>query len=574
MTEWIHPGLIYILGAFLIPLFKGNLRKIYLLLLPTAALVDVILMYMGVFGEIPISRWRLPFLGYELTFGRMDKLSLLFGLIFTLASVLVVLYGLNVKSNSELTSQFMYAGSSIGAVFAGDLITLYIFWEIMAITALLIILHGGTDKALRAGFRYIMWHVGGGVILLAGIVIYIAGTGSIAFGAFSWSNPSLYIPSLLIFIGFIINAGAPPLHAWLPDSYPEATYAGSVYLSIFTTKTAVYVLARGFAGFGPLMWIGAIMTIYPIFYAVLENDLRRVLSYSIINQVGFMLCGIGIGTTLAINGAVSHAFVHILYKGLLFMSIGSVLYRTGTAKITEVGGLYKSMPFTCACCIVGAASISAFPLLSGFTTKSMTIDAAVAGNFALVFILLQLAGAGVFEHAGIKVPFFTFFSEDKGIKVKDAPLNMKLGMGITALFCILFGIYPYPLYQILPYSIDFQPYTVPHVVGQLQLLMFASFAFYVLLTSGLYPPERRTISLDTDWPLRMIGVKFMWFLEGPLTTFGNKLDSGLKGIASFVSRLGSEKEERVLIGGSVLLALLFLAFYLILEMAYQWIFAR
>ncbi|MBN1322814.1 MAG: Na(+)/H(+) antiporter subunit D [Methanotrichaceae archaeon] len=570
MIEWVHPGVILIVGAFIIPFLKGRWRKAYLLIPPVLAFIDLILMYMGVFGDIPASRWQLPFLGYELVFGRVDKLSLLFGLAFSLASVPVVLYGLNIKSSSELMSEFIYAGSSIGAVFAGDLITLYIFWEIMAITALLVILHGGTDRALGAGYRYILWHVAGGVILLAGIVMYIAGTGSIAFNAIGWSSPDLLLPSLLIFVGFIINAGAPPLHAWLPDSYPESTYAGSVYLSIFTTKTAVYVLARGFAGFGPLMWIGAFMTIYPIFYAVLENDLRKVLSYSIINQVGFMLCGIGIGTALAINGAVSHAFVHILYKGLLFMSIGSVLYRTGTTKITELGGLYKSMPITCICCVVGAASISAFPLFSGFTTKSMTIDAALAGNFALIFVLLQLAGAGVFEHAGIKVPFMTFFSEDRGIRVRDPPINMQIAMGTIAFLCILLGVYPHPLYQILPYSIDYVPYTTPHVVGQLQLLLFASFAFYVLMLSGIYPPERRTISLDTDWPLRMIGAKFMWFVKGPLMALGANLDQGLKRIASFFKGYGGELEERMLVGVSVLIALIFLAVYLLVELIYRW----
>jgi multicomponent Na+:H+ antiporter subunit D len=571
MIGWIDPAFIFILGAFLIPLFKGNLRRVYLLIPPILALVTIILMYMGVFGDIPYSKWIVPFIGYELVFGRVDSLSLLFGLAFTLASVPVVLYGLNVKSSGELMSQFIYAGSSLGAVFAGDLITLYIFWELMAITALLIILHGATDRSHNAGYRYILWHVAGGVVLLAGIIMYIATTGSIDFNAFNWSSPSLWVPSLLIFIGFILNAGAPPIHAWLPDSYPESTYAGSVYLSIFTTKTAVYACARGFAGFGPLMWLGALMTVYPIFYAVLENDLRRVLSYSIINQVGFMLCGIGIGTPLAINGATSHAFVHILYKSLLFMSIGSVLYRTGTAKITELGGLYKRMPVTCACCIIGAASISAFPLLSGFTTKSMTVDASLVGGFALVFVLLQLAGAGVFEHAGIKVPFMTFFAEDRGLEVKDPPRNMQAGMGIVAVLCIFFGVYPWPLYSILPYSIDYQPFTISHTVSALQLLLFASFAFYVLMKSGLYPPERNTISLDIDWLFRTIGGKFMWFVREPLLNFGNMLDRSLNRIASRFVSYGGEKEERILIGVSVLLGLLFLASYLIIELIYRWI---
>lgn len=573
MIEWVHPGLIFIIGALLVPVFRGNLKKVYLIIPPVLALIDVVLMYMGSFGSIPASRWQLPFLGYELIFGRMDKLSLLFGLIYTLVSILLVLYALNVKSNGELMSQFFYVGSALGAIFAGDLITLYIFWEFMAIASLLVILHGGTDKALGAGFRYIMWHVAGGLILLAGIVLYIGSTGSIAFNAFSWGTTSLYLPTLLIFIGFIINAAVPPLHAWLPDSYPESTYAGTVYLSIFTTKTAVYVLARGFAGFGPLMWLGVIMTVYPIFYAVLENDLRKVLSYSLINQVGFMLCGIGIGTTLAVNGAVSHAFAQILFEGLLFMAIGSVVYRTGTAKCTDLGGLYKSMPLTCIFCIVGAASISAFPFFTGFVTKSMIIDAALGQTGgALMYVLLLLASAGVFHHAGVKVPFFAFFAEDRGINARDPPLNMLLGMGITAFLCIFIGVYPHPLYQILPYPVDFVPYNVPHVVSQLQLLLFASFAFFVLITSGIYPPEQRKINLDTDWPLRVMGAKFMWFLHEPLTNLAKGLDHALKSLASLFAGYGGEKEERILIGVSVGIALLFLAFYLFMQMAYTWIF--
>ena len=568
---WLHPGLILIVGALLVPLFKGKLKQAYLLVPPVAALIAVILMYTGIFGEIPFSAWRLPFLDYELVFGRVDKLSFLFGLIFSFATVPVIIYSLHVKNSSEHMSQLIYAGSALGVVFAGDLISLYFFWEIMSIASMLVIWHGTTDKTQSAGFRYILWHVAGGVILLAGIVMYIAATGSIAFNNIGWGAGSALVPSLLIFIGFILNAGVPPLHAWLPDSYPESSVTGSVYLSIFTTKSAVYVLARGFAGFGPLMWLGAIMTIYPIFFAVLENNLRRVLSYSIINQVGFMLCGIGMGTTLALNGAVSHAFVHIIYKGLLFMSVGSVLYRTGSQKITDLGGLYKSMPLTCAFCIIGAASISAFPLFSGFTTKAMTVQASAVGGLALVYVLLQLASAGVFEHAGIKVPFFTFFAHDSGLRPKEAPRNMVLGMGIMAFFCIFFGLYPQPLYQLLPYPVAFDPFTVPHVVETLQLLLFASFAFFLLIVSGIYPPERNTISLDTDWPLRMVGGWFMRFIHGPLMSFAAWMDGNAKRIAADFSAFGEQKEEKVLVGISVMLALLFLTAYLLIEILYKWI---
>jgi multicomponent Na+:H+ antiporter subunit D len=572
MIEWLHPGIILIFGALLVPLFRGKLNQIYLIVLPMAALIDVILMYTGIFGDIPFSAWHLPFLDYELVFGRVDKLSFLFGLIFSLAAVPVTIYSLHVKSGIEHTAELIYAGSALGVVFAGDLISLYFFWEIMSVASMLVIWYGGTEKSHSAGFRYIIWHIAGGIVLLAGIVMYIASTDSIAFNAIGWGAGSALLPSLLIFIGFILNAGVPPLHAWLPDAYPESSVAGSVYLSIYTTKSAVYVLARGFAGFAPLIWLGAIMTVYPIFFAVLENNLRRVLAYSLINQVGFMLCGIGMGTALSLNGAVSHAFAHIIYKGLLFMSIGSVLYRTGTARATDLGGLYKTMPLTTIFCLVGAASISAFPLFSGFVTKAMVIQASAIGGLAIIYILLQLASAGVFHHAGIKVPFFAFFAQDSGLKAKDPPVHMLIGMGIMAFFCIFIGLYPQPLYQILPYTVNFDPFTAPHVVETLQLLLFASFAFFLLITSGLYPPEQRKINLDTDWPLRITAAKFRWFIEGPLMNFAAWMDGNVKRVAADFSAFGEEREEKVLIGVSVMLALLFLALYLILEFIYRWIF--
>ncbi len=538
MIGWVHPGLILIVGAFLIPFFKGKWKQAYLLIPPTAALIDVILIYKGVFGTIPFSAWHIPFLEYELVFGRVDKLSLVFGLVFTIAGFCGTLYALQVKSSLEHMIDFFYVGSTLGVIFAGDLFTLYIFWEIMSIASMILIWLGGTDKAHRAGLRYIIWHVFGGVVLLAGIIMHVHTTGSTAFNTFSWGSGIEYLPSYLIFFGFILNAAVPLLHAWLPDAYPESTIAGTVFLSIFTTKAAVYTLVRGFTGVEILIGLGAIMTVYPIFFAVLENDLRRVLCYSLINQVGFMLCGIGIGTALAVNGAVSHAFANILFEGLLFLCVASVLYRTGTCKCTDLGGLRKTMPLTCAFTFVGAASISAFPFFSGFATKSMVISAAALGHMAFVWILLQLASAGVFHHAGIKVPFFTFFAKDCGLRPKDPPLNMLLSMGIAAFLSIFIGLYPYSLYNILPYPVDYAPFTASHIIGQTQLLLFASLAFFALITSGVYPPEQRKINLDIDWPFRMVGGKFIWFCEVPLPNFARMVDNGMKRIASHFSSFG------------------------------------
>jgi len=366
-----------------------------------------------------------------------------------------------------------------------------------------------------------MWHFLGGICLLAGIILYVSARGTTEFAYIGLNDLAGY----LIFIGFCLNAAIFPLHAWLPDAYPRGTVTGAVFMSALTTKSAVYILVRTFPGTPVLIWAGAFMTCFPIFYAVIANDMRRVLSYSLINQVGFMVCGIGIGTQLAINGVVSHAFCHIIYKALLFMSTGAVLQMTGKIRATDLGGLYKTMPYTAVCCMIGAASISAFPLFSGFISKSMTVAAVAEEHQVIVWFMLLFASAGVFHHAGIKVPYFVFFGHDSGIRAQEPPINMRLAMGMAAFICIFLGVYPAPLYSILPYPVDFEPYTAFHVVGMLQLLMFGALAFTMLILSGYYPAEIRAVNLDTDWFLRLPGRTFIWFCNKPLKTIGRLMES-------------------------------------------------
>ncbi len=479
---------IFIIGAVLIPFLKGRLKSAFMLAIPVLTLVVLIQAPEGKHGVFSI-------LDYDLILGRVDRLSRIFGYIFTLISFIAILFALKVKDDVQHVAGLIYAGATLGVTFAGDFFSLYIFWEIMAVASTFLILARKTDNSQRAAFRYILVHLFGGLLLLTGIVLYYQQQGSLEFDYIGLNGMASY----LIFTGIALNAAIPPLHPWLKDAYPEATVTGAVFLSAFTTKSAVYVMARTFPGTELLIYLGAMMTALPIFYAVLENDIRRVLSYSLMNQVGFMMCGIGIGTPLAINGTVSHAFCHILYKALLFMAAGSVLQMTGKIRCTDLGGLYKTMPLTCLFCLVGSASISAFPFFSGFISKSMILSAAAHDKLTLIWLVLQFASAGVVDHAGIKVPYFMFFSHDSGIRTREPPLNMILAMGITAGCCVFIGIFPGPLYSLLPFPVEYVPYTAAHVVGQLQLLMFGAFAFCLLVLSGNYPSEIRAINLDMDW---------------------------------------------------------------------------
>jgi len=486
-VEWVHPGLVLIAGAWLVPLLKGRSKRVVMVLLPAAALVDCLLMTPGTYGVVRV-------FGQQVTFGRVDQLSLVFSYVFSLAALFGMVYSLHVDDDAQHVTALTYAGAGLGTVFAGDFLSLFVFWELMAIAAALLVWLRRQPSAVAAGFRYLLVHVFGGLCLLAGIVLYWSQTGLLTFGDMSpYAGSATFA---LILIAFLLNAAVPPLGAWLPDAYPEATATGAVFLTAFTTKSAVYVLIRGFAGTEILVWWGAAMAVYGVVYAVLENDARRLLAYHIISQVGYMVCGVGIGTTLALNGATAHAFAHILYKALLFMGAGAVLQVTGLRRLSDMGGLYKTMPRTLMLYMVGAFAISAVPLFSGFVSKSMVVSAAGESHRAAIFLLLTLASAGTFLHTGLKLPYYMFFGKDSGIRVHEPPSNMLVAMGLTAAACILIGIFPALLYGQLPHPVDYVPYTVRHVMSTLGLLGFTTLGFFLLLRH--LDPER-TVSLDTDW---------------------------------------------------------------------------
>ncbi|HSE79939.1 MAG TPA: Na(+)/H(+) antiporter subunit D [Alphaproteobacteria bacterium] len=487
----IPPGLILIASGLVLTALKGRVRNVVAIATPVLSLLCVFALPDGTLLST-------RFLDYALEPLKVDTLSRLFGVIFAIMAFAGTLFGLNQTSRFELPAAQVYAGSALGATFAGDLITLFVFWEIMAIASTTVVWSAGTPAAYRAGIRYLAMHLFGGVLLMAGLAGEIVGHGDATFKAMALDSPARW----LILAGFLINAGAPPLSAWLPDAYPEASWSGMVFLSAFTTKTAVYVLLRGFPGAEILVYIGLYMVFYGIIYAILENDMRRILAYSIVNQVGFMVAGVGLGGEMALNGAAAHAFTHIIYKALLLMSAGSVLYATGKRKCTELGGLFRTMPLTTICGIVGALSISAFPLTSGFVSKSLISQAAIDHHLVVVWLLLAAASAGVFLHAGIKFPWFVFFQKDSGLRPPDPPINMRLAMVLFAALCFLIGVAPGSLYALLPYPVTFVPYTGDHVVGQLQLLLFSGLAFFLLLDQL---KRTLTITLDVDWFYRRAG---------------------------------------------------------------------
>ena len=519
MLSSLPPFVLFFVGAVVIAFTRGTARKVLILAIPLVGGLNLW------FGVEPGLHLQFDLLGYTLTPYRADKLSLLFGYLFHLAAFLGFIYALhlgdgapegsvagevgeddivgNASAGLQHVAAMVYAGSALGAVFAGDFITLFIFWELLAISSAFLVWARKSERSYATGFRYLIIHVISGVLLLSGALMLAHETGSIEFGHVGLAGTGA--AGWILLLSFGIKAGFPLLHNWITEAYPESTPTGTVFLSAFTTKVAVYALARSFVGTDVLIYIGTAMTFFPIFYAVLENDLRRVLGYSMINQIGFMVAGIGIGTSMAVNGAVAHAFADVIFKGLLFMSMGAVMTMTGRTKGTDLGGIYKTMPFTAGLCIVGASAISAFPLFSAFVTKSMIMVAAIEEGHYIVWLFMLFASAGVLEHAGIKIPFFSFFAHDSGIRAKEPPRNMLIAMSIGAVLCVLIGVFPTQFYTLLPYEMDYHPYDLRHVVTQLQLLAFGALGFITLVKSGVYPDEKRAIHVDAEWFYRKAG---------------------------------------------------------------------
>ncbi|HEX9902697.1 MAG TPA: Na(+)/H(+) antiporter subunit D [Acidobacteriota bacterium] len=499
----LPPAVVLLVGALVLPFLGRKFRSTAFLIFTLAALALVFILPDG-------ARLSVRFLDQNLVPLRVGALSRVFGLVFAFIALAGGLYAFHLREAGQQCAALVLAGGALGATFAGDLLTFYVFWEMMAASSVVLIWAGRNRESRRAGLRYIYYHVLGGGLLLVGILMQAGRSGSLAITALARGESAA---AWLILLGLAVNAAVVPLHTWLSDSYPKATITGAVFLSAFTTKTAVYALARMFPGSEVLLWAGMVMALYGVVFAVLSDDIRAILAYHIISQVGFMVTGIGLGTEMGLNGSTAHAFSVILSKALLFMAAGLVLHTTGRSRLSDLGGLRSRQPAALILYMIAAFSISGLPLFNGFISKAMTISAAGEAGREAARLLMTLASVGTFLSVGLKLPYFTWFGKDRGLQPKKAPLNMYLGMGLTAAVCILHGIRPGLLYRWLPYPVDYRPYVWPHLSETLQLLALTLAAFW--LCRRLLQPHSGLL-LDVDWFFRRpAGFFRKVFVESP-----------------------------------------------------------
>lgn len=502
---FLHPAFLFIALALLLPFIRGNAWRWLLFIPPLASIVISLKIH-------PDRYWVIPYLGQDLILGRVDLLSILFTGLFGIQSLVCTIFAFHVREKAHHMASGFFVAGSFGCILAGDYWTLFIFWEIMSVSSTFLIWLNDRPGSTAAGFRYLIFLTIGGILLLAGVLLRYRAIGTFSFDPVDPTMARHY--DWLILTGFCINAAVVPLHAWLTDAYPEATVPGAVFLSAFTTHTAVYCLARCFAGHQILVMLGTAMAIYGVIYAIFESETRRVLSYLVVSQVGLMVAGIGMGTNMAMNGAIAQAYTHTLYNGLLFMAAGCVIHAAGDSKLFNLGGLAGRIPLVLAAYLIGAFSMSCLPLFNGFISTTLTIQSAVEAHRPVLAVCLGMVLPGTFFAVGLRLPYFIFVHKSPGNKVLNRiPVNMYLAMGVASALCIIQGVFPEFLYRLLPYPARYQPYTGWKVAGVLILLGLTGLGFYVTRIF-LVPRTRRYVDFDVIY--RLCGRGVMVLVSKPL----------------------------------------------------------
>lgn len=493
----LHPGLLLIVTGLLALILPESIRKWVAAAGPFAALAAMI----ELDSDASLTYHFTQSITMDLL--HVDTLAWAFGTIFCVIACIIGIYSFDAKDGREKCASLIYAGSGIAVVFAGDWISLICFWEVMAVSSTYLVWAGRTHQARRASYRYLAMHFFGGNMLLAGAIAIAVQNGwqiEMLTGGSGWAY-------WFVFIGLAVNGAIPPLHTWAPDAYPEATSAGTVYMGSYTTKVAIYALIRLFAGTEWLVFVGAVMAVFAACMALMENDIKRLLSYHIVSQLGMMVAALGTGSAAGVDGATLHAVFNILYKGVLLMGAGAIVYATGTRKISELGGLYKKMPLTAVCFFIASLSIAGVPFSSGFASKALITEALHAGHFPVSYWLVTLAGVGTWLSITLKINYFVFFRKpEREVIVKPVPIYMQAAMVVGSLLCVAAGLFPSYCYELMPGATMAHPFTAEHIIEYVALFIGATvpFARYI---KRMEPHD--VITLDFDWIYRNTLVEFL-----------------------------------------------------------------
>lgn len=512
----LHSGLILIVAGLLLLVLPKKTWK-------WAAALGPVLSLVAAMGLNESSHLEYQFTAkISLALLHVDNLSWIFVVVLCIITVIAGVYSFDTKTKLEKAASLIYAGGSIAVVLAGDWITLIAFWELTAVVSTYLVWAGRTNTATRASYRYLAIHFFGGNLLLAG-ALCLCLDGNFDVGLLTDASGYGY---WFMLIGIGVNAALPPLHTWVADAYPESTNEGIIYLGSYTTKVAIYALIRVFAGTEILIYLGAFLAVYAVCMALLENDLKRLLSYHIVSQLGMMVAALGTGTDVGIDGATMHALFNILYKGVLLMVAGAVVHATGMRKISELGGLWKKMPLVSLCFLIASLAIAGMPGLNGFVSKGLIMQSLVGEEFIIAYWMVLLAGIGTWLSITMKINYYVFFGKTtEHVSCSPVPIQMKIALISGTVLCIITGIFPQLSYQFMPNQTIGHPFTIEHVMEYLGLFVGATIAFGIFIKKM---EPHNGLSIDFDWFYRKPMVIILMWLSSIVFRFFNRFDRTYK----------------------------------------------
>lgn len=494
VLKGLHPGLIMMLGGLIVAFLPDKFKKYQ----DKIALIVPVLSFISFFtlnAKSAITYGITDSLVLKLI--HFDNLAYAFMLILCIIAVITAIYGQGIQKQLECGMSMFYTGSIMGIILAGDVISLIVFWEIAAFASMYVIYSSHNREAARSSFRYILVHSFGGNMMLVGLLMYMFKYGAAIANISSHTHEGFF---WFILIGAAVNAAIPPLNSWMSDSYPESTLTGTVYLASCTSKAAIFILIRFFAGMQALVWIGVIMAVFAALMAIMENDLRRLLSYHIVSQLGMMVASVGIEGAMGANGATAHVITNILFKGVLLMGAGAVIYATGKKKITELGGLGRRMPVTSICFLISSLAIAGLPGLSGFVSKAVIMDAMHEAGFTVPALLMTIAGVGTLLSITLKINYYVFWGpcdERTAIMpLKEVPKTMEWAMIAGTALTVFIGLFPQAFYFILPYDCPVHPYHLAHIMEYVFIFIGGGIPFFMYI-KNMRPHEE--ITIDFDW---------------------------------------------------------------------------
>jgi len=492
--------------------------------------------------------------GHVLNFGlalRMSPLAWFFGMIVMGLAVLVVPFSLTYMRGRERQDYFFFAlmtsiGAMMGVLFAGDLLSLFFFWEIMTWSSFLNVIYYRYE-AQTAGLKYFLMSLIGAYAMFVAILMVFARTGAVEFRAVSaglplFSRAEQITIFVLFLVGFGVKAAILPLHTWAPDAYEISPAPFTALFSGAMSKMGAYGLAlvlfslgglKLFAAFGSVLgtpdfhyavaWLGAITALVATFIAVVQEDAKRLLAYSSVAQVGYIVLGFGVASTFGVAGALFQALNHAIFKGMLFLVMGAVFFRTGTHHMSELGGLIKRMPYSFVVMLFGIISLAGVPPLSGFPVKWMLYEALVEKRMVFLLIVAMIASTGAFLYAyRLIVSVFLGPLPEKFENVREAPWSMRIPMLVLLTLTVLFGVRP-------TFALKLVAAAMAHLPGVRPLQLSG---YHLTAPAGAVDPFTVAVTIGAALLIAVVLMALLWSRSRPVSdrdihTSGEPLRPGI-----------------------------------------------